>query len=372
MEKDKISEIRKNANKILEEALAEAKEHKNENSANQLTEVITGKGYNSDKVKKEPILVPEKTIDPEIEEDYIDDEVDDFSDIPYDLVPLPSKGLIYKGVKGKLQVAYLTASDEDLITSPNLYLDNKIIDYILRRKILDRNIKPENLCKGDRDAIVVWLRATGYGEKFPVSVKDPISGEKFDTEIDLSTLKLKEFNLAPDKDGYFEFTLPKTKDVVKFKFMCYKDEVGYTKLLERTNNKLKKVSLTNHLSTFKDIIENDKNIKGNFKIESDKYLTSLSTYIDSIDDKGEKGYLKNVTYLLEKSIVSINGNDDKAYIKRYVNMMPAFDSLKLRGYISVNTPGVDFKVTVERPESLGGGSFETFLELDSTIFLNLS
>jgi hypothetical protein len=29
-------------------------------------------------------------------------------------------------------------------------------------------------------------------------------------------------------------------------------------------------------------------------------------------------------------------------------------------------------VSVNRPESLGGGSFETFLELDPTIFLNIT
>ena len=70
--------------------------------------------------------------------------------------------------------------------------------------------------------------------------------------------------------------------------------------------------------------------------------------------------------------MSINGNSDKTYIKKYINQMPAMDSSSIRRYISENTPGVDFKIMVERPESLGGGSFETFLELDSTIFLNIS
>jgi len=46
--------------------------------------------------------------------------------------------------------------------------------------------------------------------------------------------------------------------------------------------------------------------------------------------------------------------------------------MALRKHINENTPGIDFKITVERPESLGGGSFETFLELDSTIFLNIT
>ena len=52
--------------------------------------------------------------------------------------------------------------------------------------------------------------------------------------------------------------------------------------------------------------------------------------------------------------------------------MPALDAFKLRKYISDNEPSLDFKITVERPESLGGGSFTTFLELDFSLFLNIA
>ena len=71
------------------------------------------------------------------------------------------------------------------------------------------------------------------------------------------------------------------------------------------------------------------------------------------------------------SIVSVNGEDDREYIADYVQSMNAGDALALRRYISENEPGLDYTVTVERPESLGGGSFKTFLEWEDTIFLNL-
>ena len=52
--------------------------------------------------------------------------------------------------------------------------------------------------------------------------------------------------------------------------------------------------------------------------------------------------------------------------------MGAKDSLMLRRYILENEPGVNFEIEVERPESLGGGSFKTFLEWDDSVFLNIA
>jgi hypothetical protein len=52
--------------------------------------------------------------------------------------------------------------------------------------------------------------------------------------------------------------------------------------------------------------------------------------------------------------------------------MPANDSLKLRRYILENEPGLDFEVEIQRPESLGGGSFKTFLEWNDTVFFNIA
>jgi hypothetical protein len=75
---------------------------------------------------------------------------------------------------------------------------------------------------------------------------------------------------------------------------------------------------------------------------------------------------------LELSIVSVNGNGDKKFISQYVRNMGAKDSLMLRRYILENEPGIDFSITVERPLSLGGGSFDTFLEWDDSIFLNIA
>ena len=388
-DKEKIKRLEESQAQLIKDLLNEAIEHKSD-SIGMLEQVAKDRSIDlsskSKKVAKEKVKIEIKTDDLDLddyenEDSYDDNEYEDEddlnyliddSDIPFDLVPLPSKGLVYKGIKGKLPVAYLTASDEDLITSPNLYIDGKIIDILLRKKIIDKNIKPENLCKGDRDAISIWLRATGYGSNFPVSVKDPLSGERFDYGVDLSKLQFKEFNLKSDNDGYFDFKLPRTEHVVKFKFLSYKEEAGYLKYLEKTNQSFKRKSIATNIATLKAIFENEKDIETKMKSKLDKILEYLDEYIDTIDTNKGNLYLKNVTYLLEKSIISIDGKSDSSFIKKYVNNMPAFDSMALRKHINENTPGIDFKITVERPESLGGGSFETFLELDSTIFLNIT
>jgi hypothetical protein len=391
-DQEKIKNLEKNQALFIQELLKEAAEHKNENSVRLITEMAEKENIklpekNKPK-KKKPIVVEfeddinDDVYDDELYEDKyteIDDEdeedlnTDDF-DVPHDLVPLPSKGLIYKGVRAKIPVAYLTASDEDLITSPNLYLDGKIIDLLLRKKILDKTIRPENLCKGDREAIIVWLRATGYGSNFPVSVKDPMTGENFDSTVDLSSLKVKEFILKPDIDGYFDYKLPKTGDLIKFRFLTHKDELAYVKLLERTNPNFKKIAIKTSINSIRDVFQNDSSINSKLKTNLSKAIETFDEYLKIITEENENNNiaLKNVTFLLERSIISINGNSDRSYIKKYISFMPAIDSVSLRKYINDNAPGVDFKITVERPESLGGGSFETFLELDSSIFLNIA
>ena len=133
----------------------------------------------------------------------------DYSTIPdyvqYDVIPLPSDGQCYSHKIGRLAVAYLTASDENLIASPNMYRDGKVIDVILDRKILDKRVKANELCKGDRDAVILWLRATGYGNNFPITVTNPKNNKKYDVNFDLSTLKYLPFNLKGDKRSLFKY-----------------------------------------------------------------------------------------------------------------------------------------------------------------------
>ena len=130
---------------------------------------VTRKSYNHD------IVFKVVNIENNINTSNINDiQCKDFDprDIPsyiqYDMIPLPSKGECYAHKKSYLPVAYLTAADENLITSRNMYENGSMINTILERKILDKSIRVSDLCKGDRDAIAIWLRATAYGSEYPV------------------------------------------------------------------------------------------------------------------------------------------------------------------------------------------------------------
>ena len=123
----------------------------------------------------------------------------------YDIIPLPSRGECYKNKIDRIPVAYLTASDENLITSPNLYESGSIINILLKKKILNKDIDVDSLVSGDVDAIMVFLRGTSYGNNFPITATDPKSGKKIDTDVDLSKLKYRQFTLKGDENGYFDF-----------------------------------------------------------------------------------------------------------------------------------------------------------------------
>ena len=156
----------------------------------------------------------------------------------YDIIPLPSNGECYASKIGRLPVAYLTAYDENLITSPNLYRDGLVIDLLLKNKIKDKTIDIDNLVSGDVDAIVLFLRATSYGEDFPISVVDPKTNESIQTSVDLTTIKTKEFKLKGDENGHFEYKLPKCGKIVKFRYLTRKDEKNLRVINELENKAL--------------------------------------------------------------------------------------------------------------------------------------
>jgi hypothetical protein len=193
--------------------------------------------------------------------------------------------------------------DENILTSQNLIKSGKVLEYLLERKIKESPVPMEDLLVGDRNAIMIWLRATGYGEMYPVKLTDPGSGVEFDYEINLSELKNKELpdGVEPDERGEFSFELPKSKMKIKFKLLTVGDEKS---IMSR----------------------------------AEKY------------EKATKSQVSNMlTYRLQAQIKEIDGNRDINYIQQYVNVMPAFDSLKFREYSDSIEPGIDMSVEVEGP-----------------------
>jgi hypothetical protein len=232
---------------------------------------------------------------------------------PFDVIPLPSEGKLYPSRKKNVKVAYLTTADENILTSPNLIESGDFLEILINRKLLEPELRYKDLLPGDRDAIMIWLRATGYGEIYPIMAYNK-DGEEFETDVNLSELNIINLNIEPDSDGLFSFNLPLSKKTIRFKMLT----VGEIDELE-------------------EIAETNK----------DNPVNEAKTLI------------------LESQIVEIDGRKDKAYIKEFVSSMRIMDAKKLREYMEKIECGVDMNITIKAP---GGESIATFLPITPRFF----
>lgn len=292
--------------------------------------------------------------------------------LPYDIIQLPSNGQTYRNKVDRIPVAYLTAYDENMITSPNLYKDGLVIDFLLKNKVMNSAINVDDLVSGDADAIILFLRATSYGPDFPIVANDPETGEQIETTVDLTTLKPREFKLVGDENGYFDFETPIRKDKIKFRYLTRKQERKLRQVTEIEGCGTKAEMLERERQSLLAALVDDRYISDAERKNIQTAIKSMETWGKKLREVNDSEFTKVMTNNLLMQIVSVNGETDKEYIRKYVYTMPARDSLMLRRYINDNRPGIDFDIEVQRPESLGGGSFKTFLNWDDSVFLNIS
>jgi len=234
----------------------------------------------------------------------------------FDVIPLPSGGKLYNGIGKNIKVAYMSTADENILTSPNLLSSGKFLEILINRKILEPNLRYRDLVEGDRNAIMLWLRATGYGNMYPIEVEDE-KGVPFETDVDLNDIKTIELTKKPDTNGHFEFKLPISGIVVKFKLLT----VG----------------------------------------EQDDIAERVEYEVDTL-----KLPINNTnTYTLAKQLVSVNGDTNQEMVQSFSENMRVGDAKALREYIDSIDCGVDLRITVGTP---GGGSITTFLPLNLKFF----
>ena len=320
-----------------------------------------------DTVEEEQVMSQSETVD---------SEKTNFNDVDpslqYDVIQLPSNGQCYKSKIDRVPVAYLTAYDENIITSPNLYKDGLVIDFLLKNKIVNKDINVDDLVSGDADAIILFLRATSYGPDFPIVVQDPETGEQIETSVDLTTLKPKEFKLKGDENGHFEFVTPLRKDTIKFRYLTRGQERKLKQVTELEGYGTKSHMLDRERESLLGALSNDKVLNESERKSIRAAINTMKNWSKRLNDLNDSEYTKIMTNNMQLQVVAVNGNYDKEYVRKYVNAMPARDSLALRKYINNNMPGIDFNIEIQRPESLGGGSFKTFLNWDDSVFLNIS
>ena len=315
----------------------------------------------------EPIAQPVQTVDAPAEDVPTNGAI-------YDVIPLPSGGECYPNKMGKVKVAYLTAYDENILVSPNLYRDNKVLDEILRHKLINCPIAPENLLQGDRDAIILWLRATGYGNDFPITATDNESGKQFDAVVDLSKINFKPFTLKGDENGFFEFETPVTHDKIKFRFLTSGDNDYLNELDDEEKKKSVVGKLERICEDLSTIISSDKTLGLNEKKKVFEAQNALNAWRDKLLDSGEEDtpFTNIITNRMQLMTMEVNGNRDRQFIYKYIMGMNVRDAAAYRRYVTEHEPGLDFNIEVERPESLGGGTVSVFLQLDQFLFFNIA
>jgi hypothetical protein len=116
---------------------------------------------------------------------------------PTEEVNLPSKGYFYPKEhplsSGKVEMKYMTAREEDILTSPNLLKQGLAIDKLLEALIVDKKVKINDLLIGDKNALIIAARILAYGKEYNFTVYDE-DGEQTTAKVDLTTLNDKEID----------------------------------------------------------------------------------------------------------------------------------------------------------------------------------
>ena len=236
--------------------------------------------------------------------------------LPYDVVTLPSQG-IFIGNRKTVKVTYLNASDENLLSSQALLSSGKLIDSLIDRKIVDKDIRSEQLPLCDKEAILIFLRNTAFGSDYEVELVDPKTKEPFKTTIDMSVLSTKDINVNLDSNNEFEYFLEKSKKKVKLSFISPQEEIK----LQEIDTQYKNDPLT-------------------------PYMTKQ----------------------LESMVKEIDGVRDRMTIAQFIQTLPIRDSQNIRKIVRDNTPSLNLNIPTIAPSgedmkvriSLGAEFFRPF------------
>jgi hypothetical protein len=216
--------------------------------------------------------------------------------LPHDIVQLPSGGIFYKSKKKSIKVGYLTANDENLLVGSQ-GKDNLVLT-LLRNKIYEHDLRPEELLEGDIEAILIFLRNTSFGPEYNVNITDPSTGKPFPTTIVLDELNIKQTQHKPDENGLFTTTLPRSGVTVKLKPLTFSE----TSELEKM---------------------------------SEQYPAGR--------------IVPKITWRLNKLVQEVNGDTDRGNIAKFIDSLPIMDSKYIRTFIRENQPSLDLIKTIKAP-----------------------
>ena len=221
---------------------------------------------------------------------------------PVELVDLPSKGKFYPEghpLKDKehVEIRHMTAKDEDILTSKSLLKKGVAIDRLLKNIVTDKNIQVESLLVGDRNALLIAARISGYGSEYETQVTCPACSTTQQFSFDLEDRPTYqgddwgEYQISETGNGTFNITLPISEITVEVRLMNGRDERRLANLMEnKRKKKLPETVLTDQLGMM---------------------------------------------------IVSVEGNDSNEFKRTLIDNMPALDARYMRKAYEKLVPTVD-------------------------------
>jgi len=240
---------------------------------------------------------------------------------PTEFVELPSSGRYYAADhplhnQDTVELRFMTAKDEDILTSRALLRKGIAIDRLLENLLLNKQIRVNELLLGDKNAIILAARISGYGSEYVTKITCPNCSNASESNFDLDQVNTIDDNLPEDitltDDGTFLCTLPKTKFEVEFRLLTGADE-NYLAQAAQKRAKLKLPDST-------------------------------------------------ATELVKRLLVSVSGVTDSLEIDNFVDNMPALDARYIRNCLQDVTPNVD----LTQPYSCSSCGYQAELEVPFT------
>ena len=230
-------------------------------------------------------------------------------EFPTEIIDLPSKGLVYPEGhplrKGNIEIKYMTAREEDILASQTLIKKGVVLDKLFESIVVEPGVDINDIFIGDKNAILLATRVLGYGADYKVEVTDPFTLEPQEVVIDLGKVKTKDFNeKLLNGDNLYKFKLPKSGKEIEFKLLTHGDEA-----------------------------------------EISKEIQALARLYKG---KGDTSF--DVTTRLKYMIQSVDGNQDRGFITKWVqNGFLALDTKAFRKYVRELSPDMDlnFEFTSE-------------------------
>ena len=223
---------------------------------------------------------------------------------PTMFVDLPSRGLFYPEGHPlhnaeQTEIRFMTAKEEDILTSQSLLKKGVAIDRMLESIIVDKSIKLTDMLVGDKNALIIAARISGFGAEYGVNITCPSCGEQGEHPFDLEELKSnswedhEDLKIERTSNGRFVVTPPTTGVAVELRLLVGEDE---------------------------------------------KYLTKLAA-----NKKKKKLPETTMTDQLRRVITSINGDSGRPVIESFISNAPAIDTRYIRAVYRKVVPNINMK-----------------------------